>query len=56
MFCLEGPWWGVTDRTSMEPLLRLLETLKGYRVPYLYYDVGTREEFDFYLKRSSTSI
>ena len=35
----------------MEPLLRLLETLKGYRVPYLYYDVGTREEFDFYLKK-----
>lgn len=33
----------------MEPVLRLLETLRGSRVPYLYFDVGTREEFDFYL-------
>ena len=35
VFCLEGPWWGVKDRTSMEPVLRLLEKLKNYKVPYL---------------------
>ena len=51
VFCLEGPWFGVKDRTSMEPVLRLLETLKDYRVPYLHFDVGTREEFDFYLEK-----
>ena len=46
VFCLEGPRWGVEDRSSLEPVLRLLETLKSYRVPYLYFDVGTREELD----------
>ncbi|MCE2514405.1 MAG: hypothetical protein J4F37_05220 [Acidobacteria bacterium] len=51
VFCLEGPWFGVKDRTSMEPVLRLLETLKGYKVPYLRFDVGTRDEFDFYLEK-----
>lgn len=34
----------------MEHVLRLLET--GYsKVPYLHFDVGTREEFDYYLKK-----
>ena len=51
VFCLEGPWWGVKDRTSLEPVLRLLETQADYRVPYLHFDVGTREELDFYLKK-----
>ena len=51
VFCLEGPWFGVKDRTSMEPVVRLLETLKDYKVPYLRFDVGTREEFDFYLEK-----
>ena len=53
VFCLEGPWWGVKDRTSVEPVLRLLETLKDINVPYLRFDVSTREEFDFYLNRWS---
>ena len=26
-------------------------TLAGYNAPYRHYDVGTREEFDFYLKK-----
>ena len=30
--------------------MRLLETTK-HRVSYLHFDVGTREEFDFYLKK-----
>ena len=34
----------------MEHALRLLETT-SYRVSYLHFDVGTREEFDFYLKK-----
>lgn len=31
IFCLEGDWWGVKDRTSVEPILRLLETMRPYR-------------------------
>ena len=26
IFCLEGDWWGVKDFTTVEPVLRLLET------------------------------
>lgn len=51
IFCLEGPWWGVKGKTTVEPVLRLLETMSGYNVSYRHYDVGTREEFDFYLKK-----
>ena len=25
--------------------------MAGYNAPYRHYDVGTREEFDFYLKK-----
>lgn len=51
IFCLEGHWWGVKDKTTVEPVLRLLETLSGYNASYRRYDVATREEFDFYLKK-----
>ena len=51
IFCLEGDWWGVKDSTTVEPVLRLLETAADYRVPYIHRDVGTRSEFDFYLKK-----
>ncbi len=51
IFCLEGDWWGVKDFTTVEPVLRLLETAVDYRVPYIHRDVGTRSEFDFYLKK-----
>ena len=55
VFCLEESAWygGIRGKTSVEPVLRLLETTKDYRVPYLHFDVGTREEFDFYLKKWS---
>ena len=45
IFCLEGDWRGVRDKTSVEPMLRLLETMGNYRVPYFHHDVGTQEEF-----------
>ena len=51
IFCLEGSWWGVKDKTSIEPMLRLLEIQADSRVPYRHYDVATREELDFYLKK-----
>ena len=51
IFCLECQWWGVKDRTTVEPVLRLLETLSGCNASYRHYDVATREEFDFYLRK-----
>ena len=53
IFCLEGDWWDVKDTTSVEPVLRLLQTMGGYKVRYVHRDIGTREEFDFYLKKWS---
>ena len=53
IFCLEGEWRGVKDTTSVEPVLRLLQTMGGYKVRYVHRDIGTREEFDFYLKKWS---
>ena len=32
-------------------MLQLLETLSGCNASYRHYDVGTRQEFDFYLKK-----
>ena len=55
VFCLEADWWGVRDKTSMEPVLRLLHTLRDCETPYLHHDVGTREEFDFYLRKWTAS-
>ncbi|MCY4601401.1 MAG: hypothetical protein OXF27_15955 [Acidobacteria bacterium] len=51
IFCLEGHWESVKDKTTVEPVLRLLETLSGYNASYRRYDVATREEFNFYLKK-----
>lgn len=51
IFCLEGDWWGVRDKTSIEPLLRLLETMGDYKVPYFHHDVATHDELDFYLNK-----
>lgn len=42
---------GVKDRSSVEHVLRLLETTQGYKVPYLHFDVATKEEFDFLIKK-----
>ena len=53
IFCLEGHWWGVKGRTTIEPVLQLLATMSGYNTSYRHYDVGTREEFAFYLKKWS---
>ena len=52
IFCLEEAGWfrGIKDTTTLEPVLRLLET--GYfKVPFLHHDVGTREEFEFFLTK-----
>ena len=50
IYCLEGDWSGKKDKTTVEPVLRLLETAQNLRVPYLHKDVATREELQFRLK------
>lgn len=49
IFCLETDWWGIEDRTSVEPVLQLLANCADYRAPYIHRHVGTREEFDHYV-------
>ncbi len=51
IFCLEGDWYGVKDPTTVEPVLRLLKSCNDYRVPYIHRDVGTVEEFYYYLRK-----
>ena len=51
VFCLETASWdpGIRGTASVEHVLRLLKATE--RVPFLHFDVGTREELDFYLKK-----
>jgi len=49
IFCLETDWWGIEDRTTVEPVLQLLASCAGYKAPYIHRHVGTREEFDYYV-------
>jgi hypothetical protein len=49
VFCLEGSWFGSADRSSVEPVLALLERLDGVHVPYVRRDAITREEFFRYI-------
>ena len=50
VFVLETDHWhGQKDRSSVEPMLRLLERLKGYQVPYQYRTVSTRGELEYAL-------
>ena len=52
MFCLESEqWYGQKDRSSVEPILNLLERLKDYEVRYLHKRVATRRELEFSLER-----
>lgn len=51
IFCLEGDWWNdLIKPSSIEPTLRQLETI-GLR--HIHRDVGTREEFEYYLRKWS---
>lgn len=48
IFCLEGEWNAdLRDRVSVEPILRLLETL-GI-APSIHRDVATRDELTYYI-------
>lgn len=51
LFCLEGEWEeDLADRTSIEPLLRLLEGI-GECSDVIHRDVATRHEFVYYLNK-----
>ena len=47
IYCLEGDWFGKKDKTTVEPVLRLLETVRDLRVPYLHKGVATRRSWSF---------
>jgi hypothetical protein len=52
VFCLEGDWEkDLRSRTSIGPVLELLEKSGYPSVPYIRRDVGTLTEFDYYLGR-----
>ncbi|MYF10429.1 MAG: hypothetical protein F4229_05510 [Gammaproteobacteria bacterium] len=51
VFCLEaGHWFGKKDRSSVEPMLRLLEGVKGWQIPYEHRTVATKPELEYWLK------
>jgi hypothetical protein len=50
VFCLEGDWEpDLRSRTSVGPVLELLEKCTYPKVPYIRRDVGTVSEFEYYL-------
>lgn len=49
IFCLETIWFDERSNPSTRSLLELLESLQG--VPFVYRDVSTWEEMEFYLGR-----
>ena len=52
VFCLEADQWlGQKDRSSVEPMLRMLEVVKGLKVPYDHRTVATIEELKYHLNR-----
>ena len=52
IFCLEtDSWEGTKDRSSVEPVLGLLERLKDDKVPYMHKRIATREEMQHSLDR-----
>lgn len=53
IFCLEGDWNGLlTDRTSVEPALRMLENMRICS-GVIHRDVATRDELRYYSRKWS---
>lgn len=44
IFCLEAEWWSDFNRSTVQPVLHLLEQGARTDVPHVHRDVGTREE------------
>lgn len=52
IFCLEGDWEiDLRYRTSVDPVLQLLERSNDPKIPYIRRDVGTVPEFEYYLNK-----
>ena len=51
VYCLEGHRSGGKDAASVEPGLRLLETVSDPSVPWLHKEVATRAELEFRLRQ-----
>lgn len=49
VFCLEGDWWHVKDKTTVEPALQLLSANGDLAFDYIHRDVGTVPELEYYL-------
>lgn len=50
VFCLETHTWGnPKDRTSVEPVLRLLERMSRYKVQYIRHSIASKGDFDYCL-------
>jgi hypothetical protein len=52
VFCLEGDWDNdLRRRTSVDPVLQLLERSHDPGIPYIRRDIGTIVEFEYYLRK-----
>ena len=51
IYCLEGARFGKKDQTTVEPALRLLETVRDPPVPCLHREVATRGELEVRLRQ-----
>jgi len=52
IFCLEGDWEpDLRNRVTVDPLFQLLEHSNYPKIPYIRRDVGTVQEFEYYLKK-----
>ena len=51
IFCLEGDWGNMRDRTSIEPMLEMLNRKYNSKVKCICRDVATVPEFMHYLKK-----
>ena len=49
IYCIETVWYGDADRTSVRPVLQLLEDL--YAAPYIHRDAATKDELFHYLTK-----
>ena len=49
IYCIETVWYGNKDRTSIRPILEILENKE--EAPYLHRDAATRGELFYYLER-----
>lgn len=51
VFCLEGDWWDVKHKTTIEPTLTLLKTSGAFSFDYIHRDVGVVAELEYYLSK-----